>query len=407
MSLTHSPNIVTDSLLLNLDFKNPKKFTSTLGTGNLVQNPNYNSSTWANLFPANTTLTTGIDAPDGSMTAVRISCRTTGLSLLRISFNSFTPANTTDVYIISFWVRKVSGTTLEGNQLWSGLHDVAPSFEYSSQLVTGKWVRISYSNTTTTTAKTWFDILDNNTNDYVLDFWGLKIENDTTNSPMPFKDTVGGYTMNLYRNQFATVNEDSITFTRSASTPKYGASMYLTATNNLTAANFLYNNHTWEVWVKINDINQSAYDATEGSSNIISYQGYHAGFMYTSTQMQYYIWSGISTMQTCAAWSVATTGAQINQGNWYQIVVVRTGDVFTPYVNGAPLGTSTTNATTVTGIGTLNAIYVGGIGNAGSGGGSYTYYPKNTIANSKMYNRALTASEVLQNFNALRGRFGI
>jgi hypothetical protein len=87
--------------------------------------------------------------------------------------------------------------------------------------------------------------------------------------------------------------------------------------------------------------------------------------------------------------------------------VVRTGDVFTPYVNGAPLGTGSTTATAVTGIGTTNDISIGGFGNNGSGGGSYNYYPKCSIANSKMYNRALTAAEVLQNFNALRGRFGI
>jgi hypothetical protein len=406
MSLTHSPNIVTDSLLLNLDFKNPKKFTSTLGTGNLVQNPNYNSSTWSNIFSANATLTTGIDAPDGSMTAVRMSCRTSGQSLLRISFTSFTP-NTTDTYIISFYVRKISGTILDSNQIWSGLHDVTPSLEYSSQLVTGKWVRISYSNTTTATAKTFFDILDNNTTDYVLDFWGVKVENDTTNAPMPFKDTVGGYTMNLYRNQFATVNDDSITFTRSASTPKYGPNMYLTATGNLTVANFMYNNHTWEVWFKINDINPAAYDATEQMSNIIGYRGYHTSFEYTSTTLYYYVWNGLSTLPACASWTIATSGAQINQGSWYQVVVVRTGDVFTPYVNGAPLGTGSTTATAVTGIGTTNDISIGGFGNNGSGGGSYNYYPKCSIANSKMYNRALTAAEVLQNFNALRGRFGI
>jgi len=402
MSLTHSPNIVTDSLLLNLDFKNPKKFSSTLGTGNLAQ-----AFTWNIYFPENNVYTTGIDAPDGSMTAVRMSCRTTGSSVLRCTFTTpFTP-NGTDTYVVSFYVRKISGTTSTSGQLTYDLADATPSGDYLPQLVTGKWVRVVVSAVPTAVAKSFFDVLSDNTNDYVLDFWGVKVENDTTNAPMPFNDTVGGYTMNLYRNQFATVNDDSITFTRSASTPKYGPSMYLTATGNLTAANFLYNNHTWEVWVKINDINQAAYDITEFASNIIVYQGWHAGFLYTSTQMQYYIWSGTSTLATCAAWSVAASGAQINQGLWYQVVVVRTGDVFTPYVNGALLGTGSTNATSATGIGTLNVIYLGGVGNAGSGGGSYTYYPKNTIANSKMYNRALTAAEVLQNFNALRGRFGI
>jgi hypothetical protein len=34
-------------------------------------------------------------------------------------------------------------------------------------------------------------------------------------------------------------------------------------------------------------------------------------------------------------------------------------------------------------------------------------YYRGNISNFKIYNRALTAAEVQQNFNALRGRFGI
>lgn len=51
------------------------------------------------------------------------------------------------------------------------------------------------------------------------------------------------------------------------------------------------------------------------------------------------------------------------------------------------------------------SVYATEIGRVyqGSGGGSFT----GKIANCKVYNRALSASEVQQNFNALRGRFGI
>jgi hypothetical protein len=405
MSLTHSPNIVTDSLLLNLDFKNPKKFSSTLGTGNLAQ-----AFTWTRYFPENNVYTTGIDAPDGSMTAVRMSCRTTGSSVLRCTFTTpFTP-NGTDTYVVSFYVRKISGTASTSGQLTYDLADATPSGDYLPQLVTGKWVRVVVSAVPTAVVKSFFDVLSDNTNDYVLDFWGVKVENLTSVAPMPFKDTVGGYTMNLYRNQFTTVNEDSITFTRSASTPKDGPCMYLTATGNLTAANFMYNNFTWEVWFKINDINPGVYAGNEAWSNLIMYRGWHAGFMYTATGLVFTMFTGASTSVTTASWSVGTSGSHINQGTWYQVLLVRTGDVFTPYVNGAPLGTGSTTATSVTGINTQNDIFLGGVGyGAGSGANAtdYNYFPKNTIANSKMYNRALTAAEVLQNFNALRGRFGI
>ena len=407
MSLAHNPSIVTSNLLLNLDFKNPKKFSTNLGSGNLVQNSNYNASTWSNLFPANTTITTGIDAPDGTYTAVRLSCATTGSSLLRVSFNSFTP-NGTSSYAVSFFVRKISGTTSTSNQLYCDLHDGTPSGDYVSQLVTNEWVRVVFTGVPTATAKTFFDLLSDNTNNYVLDFWGVKIESYDTNSEVPVKDTIGGYTFNLYRPYYYTFDSSFIEFTRTASAPKHGSLGYSTLSGDLAVTNFLYNNHTWEVWFKINDITPGGYsDATEGASNLIAYRGYHAGFQYTGSNLQYYIWNGVSTIPTCASWTLGTSGAQVNQGSWYQAVVTRSGNVFTPYLNGVQLGTGSTTVTSVAGVGTSNDLHIGGMANASAGTSSYVYYPKNSLANVKMYNRALTLSEINKNFNALRGRFGL
>jgi len=38
---------------------------------------------------------------------------------------------------------------------------------------------------------------------------------------------------------------------------------------------------------------------------------------------------------------------------------------------------------------------------------AYNYWWNGSIANFQIYNRALTASEVLQNFNAQKSRFGL
>ena len=407
MSLAHNPSITTNNLLLNLDFNNVKKFTGSLGSGNLVQNPNYNASTWTNIFPANATLTTGIDAPDGTNTAVRLSCATTGSSLLRVAFNSFTP-NGTSTYAVSFFVRKISGTTSSSNQLTCDLHDGTPSGDYASQLVTDKWVRVIFSAVPTATAKTFLDLLSDNTNNYVLDFWGIKIESYDTNSEVPIKDTIGGYVFNLYRPYYYTFDSSFIEFTRTASAPKHGSLGYTTLSGDLSVSNFLYNNHTWEVWFKINDITPGGYsDATEAYSNLIAYRGYHAGFQYTASTLLYYIWNGTSGAPTCASWTLGTSGSQVNQGSWYQAVVTRSDNVFTPYLNGVQLGTGSTTVTSVTGIGTTNDLHIGGMANVAAGASSYVYYPKNSLANVKMYNRALTPSEINKNFNALRGRFGL
>lgn len=411
MSLSHSPSIITDSLLLNLDFNNPKKFTGSFGPGNLVQNPIYGTNStnnWQNVYPANAALRTGIDAPDGSTDAVRFTCKTSGASLLRVFYNSFTP-NGTDTYTISFFVRKISGTT---GLIKSDIHDDSSvgGYNYGSQLITNKWVRIVYSGIPNVYGHSWLDLLNDSTNDYVLDFWGVRIENTTTtNSGFPLKDTVSNTTFNLYRPSYYSLDSDGITFTRTASTPKHGATALAVPTGNLTLANFLYNNHTWEIWFKINDITAGGYDATEVGSILAVYPGYHQGFFYTAANMWYRIWdntTGTAVERSCCSWSLGASGQQINQGSWYQIVVSRLGNVFTPYLNGVQLGTSYTITTLA-----LNSLYssgtlqIGAAGNAAAGAGSYNYYAKNTIANMKMYNRALTAAEIQQNFNALKGRF--
>jgi hypothetical protein len=66
------------------------------------------------------------------------------------------------------------------------------------------------------------------------------------------------------------------------------------------------------------------------------------------------------------------------------------------YING---NLESTNART----GTITA----GAKNIGSSSGGGSEYFNGTISDVKFYNRALSATEVQQNFNALRGRYGI
>lgn len=469
MALQHSPSIVTKNLLLNLDFASPRRFTSSLGT-NLVQDSTYNSSTWGTF---STIRTSGIDAPDGTSTAMRLtskkkSCAYTltsnvatvtmyahgfssgqnhyfdftsgtgvdgyynvtvvdantftipvtaangtgsvtvyGRTGLRVNFTSFTP-NGTDTYTVSFWARLIRTSFINGGVAGCDLHDSSPSLNYTSQLVQNKWVQIAVSGVATATSKSFFDLLSDTWGDVVIDYWGLKIENQTTNtSTIPLDDSFSGLVFNLARPQYATLSDSAVTFTRTATTPKWGGNITAVATNSLSSNNFLYNDHTWEVWFKINDIAPAAYDAYEGYSTIAIYSGYHSGFIYTGSSLVYYMWdnTGPAGVNACS-WTVGTSGAQVNQGSWYQIVVTRTGNVFTPYLNGNQIGTGSTRAYTAFS-GVTNNIRLGSAANVAAGAGSYVYYAKNSISNMKMYNRALSAAEVDQNFNALRGRFAI
>lgn len=470
MSLNHSPSIVLSNLELNLDFKNPKLFSNTLGT-NLVPSHYYDPSNWGNTFQKQ--VTAGIDAPDGSKNAVRITPRvysgtytitsnvatvkisdhqlnnsniyldfTSGGGVdnfytitkvdddtftanvtaantsgsvtayprtgLRITFPAFTP-NGTDRYTIGFWVRLVEGTFLANFNATADLNDGVPSFTYTSQLVQGKWVYVTFSGVPTATSKAFIDLASDYFGTAVLDFWGLKIENQTAdNTPIPVNSSFGNYSFSLYRPEYAKFEDGYITFDRTTSpAPKWGGVALATGTGNLTSSNFLYNDHTWEVWFRIND------RTPEGSTNepyscLALYNGYHSGFIYTASSMQYIMWNGTTTQNSPCAWTVGTsTAAQIVQGQWYQIVVTRNNDTYTPYLNGVQSGNSGTFATPTINTSIANTVRLGGAEKTTPGSSNYMYYSRNSVANMKMYSRALSAAEVAQNFNALRGRFGL
>lgn len=91
------------------------------------------------------------------------------------------------------------------------------------------------------------------------------------------------------------------------------------------------------------------------------------------------------------------TDSRYDDNKWHFACNINNGSTFDVYVDGIYLTTKTTH----TSVSTSTPVNFGGdtansarklVGN---------------IAISQIYNRALSASEVQQNFNALRGRFGI
>ena len=433
MAIEYNPNIAIPGLLANWDFDNIKSFVPTQ---NLLQySQAIATSPWAKIGANVTVTNNNALAPDNSLTATLFNT-TSFVSGDSVYQDIVAKGNGT--YTLSVYVKAGTATTitLAGFFTGSSTEGFSFSFNASTGLVTGGtgfsvnagagWYRIYFTFTGTIAANTTLrsQVYATATGTFYL--WGAQTElNSSMNDYVATTaatavrstniiDMIGGYNMsNSYGNNAYYINATSsfMQFTRSAAAPKDGGGATVGTSGSLTAANFLYNDHTWEIWFRIDNIQPgySSYgnDPEEGYSALANYQGYHAGFQYTASVMYYYIWNGVSTLPTCAYWTVGTSGAQINQGTWYQIVVTRLGNVFTPYINGAPLGTGSTSVTSATGIGTTNNLWIGKVTNQAAGAGDYIYYSFSTIANMKMYNRALAPSEIAQNFQALRGRFGI
>ena len=88
----------------------------------------------------------------------------------------------------------------------------------------------------------------------------------------------------------------------------------------------------------------------------------------------------------------------ISTNIWYNVVIQYDGTSTKLYLNGVLEGSRNTSETGGNGTGQF------AISRAGNYNGLYL---NGSVANLLIYNRALTNVEILQNFNATRGRFGI
>lgn len=216
-----------------------------------------------------------------------------------------------------------------------------------------------------------------------------------------------GRTFNLFNPSyysFSSANGGSIGFTRTMP-PAGEAGGYAehTGSGALAVETYLYNNHTTEIWARINDRTPTAYDNTETQSALFVYSGWHSMFYYSSTGLNYSIWNGSSNAQNWTTLSLGTSGTDIIQGQWFHVAAVRSGNNLSSYINGNLKGTNAIN--TSNGVGNVtNTIRVGMANNSNE---VYSWHANANVSSAKMYNRALTAQEIQQNFNATRGRFGL
>ena len=96
--------------------------------------------------------------------------------------------------------------------------------------------------------------------------------------------------------------------------------------------------------------------------------------------------------------TTTTHQTAVSQNTWYHVVGIRNAsNQYIVYVNGVA---STTNATATTSL-TTAAPQIAS--NPATTGERFT----GTIASLRLYNRSLSATEVLQNYNATKGRFGL
>ena len=147
---------------------------------------------------------------------------------------------------------------------------------------------------------------------------------------------------------------------------------------------------TVEVWVKTNETTQNGFWFEKGTVNS-QYSLFQSG---GNILWRMIIGGSIRNLTT-------TTATYMNTSNWYQVVGTYTSGTRRLYINGVLVNFDTQTGTIETNSGGMSIGVYGGFN------GSRGYYYNGNLSSCKVYNRALTAEEIQQNFNATRGRYGI
>lgn len=160
----------------------------------------------------------------------------------------------------------------------------------------------------------------------------------------------------------------------------------------ISPENSVFNTQTpsVEVWIKTNNTNQNGFWFEKGQVNT-QYSLFQEG---TSTQWRQNIGGSTTTLS-------ATTATYISTSNWAHIVGTYTSGTRRLYINGAIVSSDSQTGTIST---NTNGISIGVFGGFNGGRG---YYYNGRIGTVRVYNRALTPEEVLQNYNASKTKFGL
>jgi hypothetical protein len=146
---------------------------------------------------------------------------------------------------------------------------------------------------------------------------------------------------------------------------------------------------TVEVWVKTNATTQNGFWFEKGTVNS-QYSLFQEG-----DQIRWRMnIGGITQLST-------TTASFMNTSNWFQVVGTYTSGSRILYINGVQVSSDTQTGTIATNSSGMS------IGAYGGNSGSNGYFYNGALSICRVYNRVLPAAEVLQNFNATRGRYGV
>jgi hypothetical protein len=152
--------------------------------------------------------------------------------------------------------------------------------------------------------------------------------------------------------------------------------------------------NTWSLQMAIN--NTFSYSAEWNRGIFSSYGQSNYYGIYVGTQLNQGSGNGMHMWTDGNTFYSIGTSTSFAINTWYIFTMVSTGSQVKIYLNGNTTPITTVNTAT-TNAGTLSI---------GQSRFDFNYW-KGYIANTLVYSKALTTAEITQNYNALKGRFGL
>jgi hypothetical protein len=390
MAVGYNTSVVTSGLQLYYDMNNTSKSWKGQPATNLVTYPyadwtgsafslsyNYDATS-----TATQTYTTNISNPVDAPGIFRYFTGTTGYKFW--AFRTTVPSAGT--YTFSYYARLSAGSpnTLAMAQLWRDTDvDRTPTGNWNPTF-TSNWARY----TATSTVTSYLDMFICHSGAMVggiqLDLCGFQLESGTYATPF----VVGSRSTTTALADLTnsnTLTANSLTYTSTAFSFN-GSSNYIYGGNS-SALN-LTDNLTLEAWVYISSFVNYGGICTWGSD---AGEQYNLGTTSSNTIIFSTNWPG--------TWYIGSS-TTLSTNTWYNVVATFTGGAWKIYINGV-LNNSGTFAITV--LPTVSGSWLN-VGMNQPGGDEFF---NGQIPVAKIYNTALTADQVAQNFQALRGRYGV
>ena len=406
MSINHSAKLVTDGLVMYYDMSNTKKSWKGAPTTNvLVDTGDLSTGNWGyTLFgnwPATGAVANVATAPDGTLTATRLSA--SGYS----RFQRYT-VSANQVYTFSMWVRNVNMPGAISLQLATGLNGTLVSYGYATGVnLTANWAVYSYTITIPASGVNQLEVgLNVNANSYnsniFCDVWHPQLEaqsfatpfvNGTRSNAQVLVDLTGN-------NTITPTNLNSTSYLDNTCITLDGNNQYL----------YTSGNSYWNAWSPDGTNGNASmtieliFNSSDTGGLLISRPWNGNGqYNYTMSNAGFGLHSNASGANL--AYSSICTGATVHMVWWMnstQYGVYKNGVEYVAATNHGLSGNGGSGGTNA--FGTLfGSLYPYGEGWGGNTGFSIAgkYYL------AKIYNRALSAAEVAQNFQALRGRYSL